>query len=223
MFYDQFLTIKFRLAFSWLHLAATPSDCKVRTEEKNYINIYIWEGEQREQTHRQLLLDSWGLLGQESRQSLFDVSAKLFQVFLTAAVKCWKPAPVPPQTTYNMPRTVQKSKTSQSQSPTRSRSLSRSGSQAYRQGYGHGPKCPKVPPHVAYQRTSLYGAHTHTYWNVHVLMMAFLACSKQSSWNETKTKTKKNQKRKTIKPFYSFHARSPRNEKFYNLNWHLNW
>lgn len=46
-----------------------------------------------------LLLDSWGLLGQESRQSLFDVSAKLFQVFLTAAVKCWKPAPVTTHTT----------------------------------------------------------------------------------------------------------------------------
>lgn len=60
-----------------------------------------------------------------------------------------------------MPRTVQKSKTSQSQSPTWS------GSQAYRQGYGRGPKCPKVPPHVAYQRTSLYGTHTH--WHTHIL------------------------------------------------------
>lgn len=103
MFHDQFLTIKFRLAFSWLHLAATPCDCKVRTE-KNYINIYIYtymrRGTKRTNTSPTLLLlDSWGLLGQESRQSLFDVSAKLFQVFLTAAVKCWKPAPVTTHTT----------------------------------------------------------------------------------------------------------------------------
>lgn len=124
-----------------------------------------------------LLLDSWGLLAFGPR-----VSAKSFRrlgetlsSFFDSCCQMLKASPSPH--TYNMPRTVQKSKTSQSQSPT----PSRSGSQAYRQGYGRGPKCPKVPPHVAYQRTSLYGTHTHTYCHVHVMMMAFLACSKQSS------------------------------------------
>lgn len=42
-------------------------------ENKHIANFYLTLG---------------ALLGQDSRQSLFDVSAKLFQVFLTAAVKC---------------------------------------------------------------------------------------------------------------------------------------
>lgn len=169
-----------------------------------------------------LLLDSWGLLGQESRQSLFDVSAKLFQVFLTAAVKCWKPAPVPINTTcpepYRNLKQVRVSLQLGVEVEVEVRHIDRAMAMAQ--------SAPKSL-HTSHISEHLYTAHTHTHshthCHVHVMMMAFLACSKQSSWNETKTKTKKNQKRKTIKPFYSFHARSPRNEKFYNLNWHLNW
>lgn len=127
----------------------------------------VWEGapnapsgNNKENKHiANFYLTLGALLGQDSLgPSLFDVSAKLFQVFLTAAVKCWKPAsPHTYCTATWTERTVQKSKTSQSLS----RSRSRSRSQAYSQGYDHGLKCPKVPPHIAYQRTSLYGTLTH--------------------------------------------------------------
>lgn len=222
MFYDQFLTIKFRFAFSWLHLAATPSDCKVRTKKKTiYIYIYIWEGEQREQTHRQLnFYLTLGGFWAKSLGKVFSTSRRNSFKFFWQLLSNVESQPQCPQTTCPEPyRNLKQVRVSLRLGvEVEVRHIDRAMAMAQ--------SAPKSL-HTSHISEHLYTAHTHTgthtLCHVHVMMMAFLACSKQSSWNETKTKTKKNQKRKTIKPFYSFHARSPRNEKFYNLNWHLNW
>lgn len=103
-----------------------------------------------------LLLDSWGLLGQESRQSLFDVSAKLFQVFLTAAVKCWKPAPVTTHTTCPEPyRNLKQVRVSlQLRVEVEVRHIDRAMAMAQ--------SAPKSL-HTSHISEHLYTAHTHTH------------------------------------------------------------
>lgn len=220
MFHDQFLTIKFRLPFSWLHLAATPSDCKVRTE-KNYINIYVYMGRGTKRTNTSPTF-TWllGAFGPRVSAKSFRRLGETLSSFFDSCCQMLKASPSPhkqhttcPEPYRNL-KQVRVSLRLGVEVEVEVRHIDRAMAMAQ--------SAPKSL-HTSHISEHLYTAHTHTHRHVHVLMMAFLACSKQSSWNETKTKTKKNQKRKTIKPFYSFHARSPRNEKFYNLNWHLNW
>lgn len=110
-----------------------------------------------------------------SRQSWTRVyvSAKLFQVFLTAAVKCWKPASPKPHTPCTEPY----------RKPKQAR-------------VSHGLKCPQSPSFVAYQRTSLYIC-TYIDIRTHSCSLGSLFNSLSKVF---KTKTKKKQiQKKNVK------------------------
>lgn len=134
-------------------------------EKKNYIHIHIYEKGQTPQvvaiTKRTNTSPTFtwllGAFGPRVSAKSFRRLGETLSSFFDSCCQMLKASQSPHTTYTTCPEPFRNLKQVRVRV---SLSRSRSRSQAYRQGYDHGLKCPKVPPHVAYQRTSLYGTHT---------------------------------------------------------------